>query len=209
MKSKWFCLFFMNDFNRLIVLVLVVMLLTRKEILQYIKKKKIVVTPFDESQVRDISIQLHLGYIFRKPKKKNKVSKIIGKDSLVVVIDEQTSSDDYYYDKFFDKPIQITDYFTLKPGELALATTLEKIKLSDDIVGILDGKSKIARLGLFIHISSQLIKPGSNNITVLELYNASPFTIKLKPGSQICQLTLHSTHSKVHYNGSFERQTKP
>lgn len=185
------------------------MLLTSKEILQYIKKKKIVITPFDESQVRDIAIQLHLGYLFRKPKKKSKVSKIIGNSKLVVVIDEKTSSDEYYYDKFFDKPIQVTDYFTLKPGELALATTLEKIKLSDDTVGILDGKSKIARLGLFIHISSQLIKPGSNNITVLELYNASPFIIKLKPGSQICQLTLHSTHSKVHYNGAFERQTKP
>lgn len=182
------------------------MLLARNEILKLVKKRKIAITPFDESQVRDFTIQLHLGYLFRKPKK---TRKLIGKKEIIIEINEKTSSDDYYYDKFFEKPIAIHDYFTLKPGEFALATTLEKVKLSNNIAGILDGKSKIARLGLFIHVSSQLVKPGIENITVLELYNAGPFIIKLRPGSQICQLSLHTISSNSKYNGSFANQTKP
>lgn len=182
------------------------MLLARKEILQFIKKKKILITPFNESQVADVAIQLHLGYLFRKPKK---TRGLIRRKELIVEINEQTSNDERYYEAFFDKAIQVNDYFTLKPQEFALATTLEKIKLNNSTVGVLDGKSKIARLGLFIHISSQLIKPGVENTTVLELYNASPFTIKLRPGSQICQLTLHTTNSKASYVGAYAKQTSP
>ena len=41
--------------------------------------------------------------------------------------------------------------FVLHPGEFALGTTLERVGLPDDLVGRLEGKSSLGRLGLIIH----------------------------------------------------------
>ncbi len=43
--------------------------------------------------------------------------------------------------------------FYLHPGELALAVTLESVTLPADLVGWLDGRSSLARLGLMVHVS--------------------------------------------------------
>lgn len=58
--------------------------------------------------------------------------------------------------------------FFLHPGELALAVTRESITLPDDIVGWLDGRSSLARLGLMVHVTAHRIDPGWSGQIVLE-----------------------------------------
>lgn len=51
-------------------------------------------------------------------------------------------------------------HFFLHPGTLALATTLESVKLPANIIGWLDGRSSLARLGLMVHVTAHRIDPG-------------------------------------------------
>ena len=62
--------------------------------------------------------------------------------------------------------------FYLHPGELALAVTLESVTLPADLVGWLDGRSSLARLGLMVHVTAHRIDPGWSGCIVLEFYNS-------------------------------------
>ena len=57
--------------------------------------------------------------------------------------------------------------FFLHPGELALAITHESVTLPDNIVGWLDGRSSLARLGLMVHVTAHRIDPGWSVISCL------------------------------------------
>ncbi|MFH1285705.1 MAG: dCTP deaminase [Candidatus Micrarchaeota archaeon] len=81
----------------------------------------------------------------------------------------------------------VADSVTLKPGDMILGRTEEKITLPADIMGRLEGRSSFARMGLAIHVSSAVIQPGSSNHQVLEIVNLSPFTILLHKGLRVCQ----------------------
>ena len=55
---------------------------------------------------------------------------------------------------------------------LALAVTLESVTLPADLVGWLDGRSSLARLGLMVHVTAHRIDPGWSGCIVLEFYNS-------------------------------------
>ena len=80
------------------------------------------------------------------------------------------------------------DPFILHPGEFVLGSTLERVKLPDDLVGRLDGKSSLGRLGLLIHSTAGFIDPGFTGHITLELSNVATLPIKLWPGMKIGQL---------------------
>ncbi|MFP2769468.1 dCTP deaminase [Oceanisphaera sp. KMM 10153] len=71
--------------------------------------------------------------------------------------------------------------FFLHPGELALAVTLESVTLPDNIVGWLDGRSSLARLGLMVHVTAHRIDPGWSGRIVLEFYNSGKLPLALRP----------------------------
>ena len=50
--------------------------------------------------------------------------------------------------------------FILHPGEFVLGQTLEHVKLPDDLVGRLEGKSSLGRLGLLIHSTAGFVDSG-------------------------------------------------
>ncbi|MDO8554900.1 MAG: dCTP deaminase [Candidatus Micrarchaeota archaeon] len=84
----------------------------------------------------------------------------------------------------------------LRPGEMCLAKTVEKITLPTDIMGKLEGRSRYARMGLSVHITSAVVQPGSNNHQVLEIVNFAPFTVVLHAGMKVSQVVFHSMESK-------------
>ena len=43
-------------------------------------------------------------------------------------------------------------------------------------VGILEGRSRYARVGLTVHVTASLVQPGSDNHQILEIVNLSPFS---------------------------------
>ncbi len=71
--------------------------------------------------------------------------------------------------------------FYLHPGQLALAVTHESVTLPADIVGWLDGRSSLARLGLMVHVTAHRIDPGWSGKIVLEFYNSGRLPLALKP----------------------------
>ena len=79
--------------------------------------------------------------------------------------------------------------FFLHPGMLALATTLESVKLPANIIGWLDGRSSLARLGLMVHVTAHRIDPGWEGKIVLEFYNSGKLPLALRPNMVIGALS--------------------
>lgn len=79
--------------------------------------------------------------------------------------------------------------FFLHPEELALAVTLESVTLPNDLVGWLDGRSSLARLGLMVHVTAHRIDPGWQGRIVLEFYNSGKLPLALRPGMLIGALS--------------------
>ncbi|MBW8190206.1 dCTP deaminase [Neiella marina] len=77
------------------------------------------------------------------------------------------------------------DAFFLHPGELALAVTHESVTLPADIVGWLDGRSSLARLGLMVHVTAHRIDPGWSGRIVLEFMNSGKLPLALRPKMKI------------------------
>ncbi|MBA2361279.1 MAG: dCTP deaminase [Actinobacteria bacterium] len=79
--------------------------------------------------------------------------------------------------------------FILHPSEFALASTLERIRLPDDLVARLEGKSSLGRLGLLIHSTAGFIDPGWDGHVTLELSNVANLPITIYPEMKIGQLS--------------------
>lgn len=86
--------------------------------------------------------------------------------------------------------------FILEPGKLYLGRTLEYTR-TDNLVPMLEGRSSIGRLGLFIHITAGFGDVGFTGYWTLEMYCVQP--IRIYPGVEICQIFYHTIE------GEFER----
>ena len=79
--------------------------------------------------------------------------------------------------------------FLLNPGEFVLGSTLESVTLPDDIVGRLEGKSSLGRIGLLIHSTAGYVDPGWQGHLTLELSNVAKLPVTLYYGMKIGQLS--------------------
>jgi len=79
--------------------------------------------------------------------------------------------------------------FILHPGEFVLGSSLERIRLPDDLVARLEGKSSLGRLGLLIHSTAGFIDPGWDGHVTLELSNVANLPITIYYGMRIGQLS--------------------
>ncbi len=93
--------------------------------------------------------------------------------------------------------------FYLRPNEFALGVTEELIAIPNDLVGRLEGKSSLGRLGLLIHSTAGLVDPGWVGRLTLELANLAPFPITLFVGMKIGQISFiqMTTPVDVPYGG--------
>lgn len=94
-------------------------------------------------------------------------------------------------DRIMSKEIEIEegDALFIHPGELVLGATLESVTIPDDLVGWLDGRSSLARLGLMVHVTAGRIDPGWQGNIVLEFYNNGKLPLALRPGMVICAMS--------------------
>lgn len=115
-------------------------------------------------------------------------------------------------DKVMSEEIIIADdeAFFLHPGELALATTLERVRLPANIVGWLDGRSSLARLGLMVHVTAHRIDPGWDGKIVLEFFNAGKLPLALRPQMAIGALSFEilSGEARRPYNSREDAKYK-
>jgi dCTP deaminase len=79
--------------------------------------------------------------------------------------------------------------FILHPGEFVLGQTLERIRLPDDAVARLEGKSSLGRLGLLIHSTAGFVDPSWEGNLTLELSNVANLPITIYYGMLIGQIS--------------------
>lgn len=155
------------------------MILSDQDIRKAIASGSIKITPLQDGQIGPASVDLTLSdewYFFKEGYSKK-------------TVDLRDSG----FEEAFDK--KKAAGITLKPGELALGKTVEKITLPSDIMGKLEGRSRYARMGLIIHTTSALVQPGSDNRQVLEIVNLAPFRIKLHSGMRVSQVVFERMES--------------
>jgi len=148
------------------------MILSDKDIKKLINDGKMKIEPLQDNQIGPASVDLTLDnewYFFKDQLKKK-------------IVDISKTP----FQKSFKAMKKQT--IILKPGQMCLARTVEKITLPTNIMGKLEGRSRFARMGLIIHITSALVQPGSSNHQVLEIVNLAPFPVKLHAGMRISQV---------------------
>lgn len=87
------------------------------------------------------------------------------------------------------------EFFIVWPHDFALGVTMEKIKLADDLVARVEGRSSLGRLGIIIHSTAGFIDAGFEGTITLEITNINRMPIKLYPGMRVCQLAFEQMTS--------------
>ena len=151
-------------------------ILTRNEIKKAIAKGFIKIEPLDGSQIGAGSIDLTLGNEFRIFKKYRGIFHI--------------RDDSNFEDLTEFISLQEGDTIIVKPQEMILGITREKITLAENYCGWLEGRSRFARFGLAIHVTAGFMHPGISNHQVLEIVNLGHTRLALYPGTRICQFIL-------------------
>ena len=135
---------------------------------------RIVIRPFDPACVQPSSVDVRLGSQFRVFRRLHRP-----------YIDVREPAEDVTELVEIDAGTP----FMLHPGEFVLGTTLEYVEVADDLVGRLEGKSSLGRLGLLIHSTAGYVDPGWKGRLTLELSNVANLPITLYPGMKIAQLS--------------------
>ncbi len=89
------------------------------------------------------------------------------------------------------------DPFILQPREFVLAITEECLELDDDVLGRLEGRSSLGRIGIIVHGTAGLFDPGWSGKATLELSNLGRMPVALYPGMRICSFTFEQLSSRV------------
>lgn len=79
---------------------------------------------------------------------------------------------------------------TIWPGQVVMARIYESFQVPPEYAAKVEGRSSYARIGLAVHCTGDFINPGWSGYMPLQLFNASPFPIKILPYLPICQLML-------------------
>jgi dCTP deaminase len=87
--------------------------------------------------------------------------------------------------------------FIMQPGDFALASTVEVLELPDDLLGRLEGRSSIARLGITVHSTAAVFEPGWVGTATMELSNLGRMAVALYPGMRICAFSFETVSSPV------------
>lgn len=97
---------------------------------------------------------------------------------------------DVKQDNYDVEEIEIGEHgYPLNSGEFILASTNERFGIPDDLVGHVEGRSSIGRLGVMVHVTAGLCDPGFEGQVTLEIKNVSDSTIILYPDMRISQMT--------------------
>jgi len=162
------------------------MRLCDSDIEKYLDEGRISIEPRpDQTKISGVSVDVTLGHEFRVFEAHN--APFIDLSGPKEEVAEQL-------EKVMSDEIKIPDgeAFILHPGELALSVTYEKVTLPDDIVGWLDGRSSLARLGLMVHVTAHRIDPGWSGRIVLEFYNSGKLPLALRPQMTIGALNFET-----------------
>lgn len=179
-------------------------ILSDKTIKEYLEEGKIVIDLLkDEQQIQPSSVDMRLGDEF-------KVFKVIRKP----YIDPKDEEDIAEYME--SSTVPEGEAFIIHPNEFALATTQEYVKVPDDLVARVEGRSSMGRLGVTMHVTAGYVDPGFEGRITLEISNIGAMPVALYPGQRVCQLVFETmtTPAELPYghpkrNSKYMKQLKP
>lgn len=164
-------------------------ILSDKDIRDIIKEKNAVYTDKDpeldfDLQMGPSSFDLRLGYEFG----------VLNTRRLEMV----DTRDMEKYGNFINKEEHTPqDGVVIHPGEFILGETLEKLKIPDNLVARVEGRSSYGRLGIIVHATAGYIDPGFEGDITLEIQNLGNAPVKLYPEDRICQVVFETMTSKA------------
>jgi dCTP deaminase len=150
------------------------MVLSDRTIREEIAAGRIIIDPLGADCIQPSSVDLHLDNLFR-----------VFLNHTMDVIDVKSDQED------LTELVKVPEdqYFVLHPGEFVLGSTSERVKLPDDLVARIEGKSSLGRLGLLIHSTAGFVDAGFDGHLTLELANVANLPIRLYPGMKIGQVS--------------------
>ncbi|MDO8524183.1 MAG: dCTP deaminase [bacterium] len=160
------------------------MILSDRDIKEYIAKGKIKINPVPnfEIQLGPCSLDLRLGNDFK-----------VFRQSRYPYIDLKRP---FEIESIMEDIVIADDSpFILQPGEFILAVTMEDVFIDNDLMGRLDGRSSLGRLGVVVHSTAARFDPGWNGKPVMELGNLGVMPVVLYSGMRICSLTFETLSS--------------
>lgn len=142
-----------------------------------------------DEQIQPCSIDLRLSNIFWKRRKTHWLRRRL---KLGPTVDLRRSHVEEIDPRREWRRVGLTDgeSMTIWPGQVLMGRIYERFRIPDDLAGKVEGRSSYARIGLAVHCTGDFINPGWDGFMPLQLYNASPFPIKILPYLPICQLML-------------------
>ena len=149
------------------------MILSDTKILEYVESGKIVITPFDVSNMGGNSYDVHLSPHFAE------------------YIDDTIDAKKHNEIKHYEIP---KEGFVLEPGKLYLASTIEYTE-THDFVPFLEGKSSTGRLGIDIHATAGKGDVGFCGFWTLEISTSKK--VRVYPGMPIGQLIYYVVDGSV------------
>ncbi len=167
------------------------MVLSDRDIINALKSRRIKISPTPDlkSQLGSCSIDLRLGDTFR-----------VFEHSRNAYIDP--TKKDYAKEITREVKVKNGENFVMQPGDFVLAVTLENVKIPSNLMGRLEGRSSLGRLGIVVHSTASIFDPGWDGKPVLELGNLGRMAVSLTPGMRICAMTFEELTSPadVPYN---------
>ena len=162
------------------------MILSDREIFARVDAGDIVVTSPREDyreQIHASSMDLRLGKFFK-----------VYKHSQLAMLDPKQQ-----HEEEITELIEVEDGkpFIVQPGEFVLGVTLERVKIPNDLVARVEGRSSIGRLGLVIHSTAGFVDAGFEGTITLEIANLNRMPIAIYPGQRICQLAFEQMTSEA------------
>ncbi len=144
------------------------MVLTGQAIRDNVKYGIITIEPFDEKRVNPNSYNLRIGDKLMVYKN-NELDMAKPNDVEIITIPKEG--------------------YVLQPGKLYLAQTMERTS-TNEYIPMIEGRSSIGRLGLFVHITAGFGDIGFSGYWTLELSCIQP--IRIYPEVEICQIYFHT-----------------
>ena len=148
--------------------------LADRDIRAELEAGRVRIDPYDPSDLQPSSVDLHLDRSFR-----------VFRNNRYAFIDPRQPQPDLTE----LLAIEADEPFILHPGEFVLGQTLERVRLPDDIVARLEGKSSLGRLGLLIHSTAGFVDPGFEGNLTLELSNVANLPVTIYYAMPIGQIS--------------------
>ncbi len=164
------------------------MILSDRTIREALADGRVTIDPLDEGAIQPSSVDLRVDGLFR-----------VFRNHTAGVIDVRQDMEN------LTELVKVgeDEVFMLHPGEFVLGSTLERVAVGGELVGRLDGKSSLGRLGLLIHSTAGFVDAGFDGHITLELSNVASLPITIYPGMRIGQISfLQMTTAAEHPYGS-------